>query len=63
VTRPEALNELRRLTFGLEPDAGGAERFLERLATHLDRPALVAVLVERGAQALLLQFRGRGEPL
>ena len=53
MTREQALEELRRLAGGLAPDDACCQRLLERIAASDDPEMLRAVLMERGARALL----------
>ena len=53
MTRVEALDVLRRLAVGLEPDLAGCTRLLERVSVHEEAEALRDALTERGAEALL----------
>jgi len=56
MTRPEAEAALRRLAHKLEADSRGADRLLERVASHDEREMLRGVLVEAGARALLAEL-------
>jgi hypothetical protein len=53
VTREAAALELQRLAGGLAPDDACCQRLLERIAASDDSEVLRAVLMERGARALL----------
>ncbi len=53
MTRPQALDVVRRLAVGLGADLAGVARLLERVSVHEEAEALRDALAEEGARRLL----------
>ena len=60
MTRPQTLDELRRLVVGLSTDDASVRRLLERISQAEEPERLRALLTELGARSLIDEYGGAG---